>query len=594
MAILTRDLIVRIKASEPYHLDSDTIIDPGQSIIEFDSIDKTVTFNNVTFDKPVTFQNIDCRGSMSFYGCKFKGGILFKNCKIKINPNIKSTHSLFFYDCSFGEEMSIRIMNQNSFDSSVEIEGTIGLKKIILLESSFSTFYAKNSSFSNFEADNNTFGQELRLENCTLESQIRQSSNSYGMLVWMNSTFKKDIFLKDNELVHAFSIQDNIFLDEVRIDPYSTVVSDSALTVVNNQFKKSFQVSYYKKINEHIWKGGAEEIYIVSNKFDHGLTIIGDETNDNLIHLKKININISNNFEGLLKINHFKIENLFITGENYKGNVILKYLNIKNLFVLNFANYSSFQFIRCRALTTDSTFKIHESHLEKLQFTGCFLESFGKYDIEYSNLSLIKSSNTSWFNFKQLEKSKKINSLGNLKVKKSSLKNENSRVYQELRDIFRQLKYAMEQQGDKVNALTFKSHEMEAYHNFVKLNFSRLHRDRLILFLGKTNDHGINWQKPILFIFCFTFLFYVVLLFDESQKYHIYGKHFLFIEFLKDFWMNKKILPQLLNPIHKLEDLFPQSSFYTSGWAYSADFLYKIIFSFFVFQLISAFRKFVK
>jgi hypothetical protein len=565
-----KDLIAALSSTEPYFLKDTTVTAEGNIIIEFAEKEKTISFNNVIFNKPIIFRNLDFKGSLSFYQCQFSGGIGINNCKIKLNTAIQSSHSLYFYLCNFSAQI-IQVENKSSFESLVEIESAHGLQKVFLFESSFTSFQLKNTKFSGFEINKNSFNQWLRIEDCVVEGQMRQSSSTYGSLVWMNNEFKKDIFLKDDIINHDISIQDNIFEETVNIDPYIKVVPNSRLNVISNKFKKSFTISYYKKINDKIDTGGPETICISSNEFDDGLTIAGDNSHDSA-KLKTLGIDISNRFAGQLKINEFHIEHFHITGENYKGNIILKSLWIKKLEIINFANYSSFQFIKCHPLDVTSSFKIHESYLEKFQFTGCFLDDFSEFDIENSNLSLIKSSNTKWFNFEQLERSKKV--IGKDKsiepeIKRLLIKAENSRIYLEIHDTFRQLKYAMEQQGDRVNALIFKSYEMEAYHKYLKLNYNFLYRDRLILLLGKTNSHGVNWKIPLIFICLLTVLFYIIMVFEESTKYYIGGTKWMFLDFLKDLWENKKIMPQLLNPIHKVEDLFRGKQFVISGWTYS-------------------------
>jgi hypothetical protein len=59
------------------------------------------------------------------------------------------------------------------------------------------------------------------------------------------------------------------------------------------------------------------------------------------------------------------------------------------------------------------------------------------------------------------------------------------------------------------------------------------------------------------------------------------------------FYDNIKIWIVLLNPVHRISDLNEKINNY-SDWIYFWDLLSRVIVSYFIFQMISAFRKFNK
>jgi hypothetical protein len=63
---------------------------------------------------------------------------------------------------------------------------------------------------------------------------------------------------------------------------------------------------------------------------------------------------------------------------------------------------------------------------------------------------------------------------------------------------------------------------------------------------------------------------------------------------MKTLYHYKKIMVQMLNPVHSLKSLFNVEEAEISGWVHFWDYFYKIVLSYFIFQTISAFRKYSK
>jgi len=559
-------------------------------------IEKSISFNNVTFEKEVIFKDLEIKGWIEFINCIFHYNVSFISCCIEISKqfNPKEPISVLFSNCHFSAH-NLNI-EETETESGFKIKHTTDLHDLSIRSSKLDKLNIESVTLNKVNFYNNSFLSELRFENCTVNSLLRQESNSYSSLVFLKSKFLKNLFLKDNEIYLGLTFQECEFIDTINIDPFQDIKQDSKLNLIDNIFNKKITISYYKRINQNIWSGGCDEIFIFANKFNDGIYISGCDEGQ-ITRINKISLDFSSTFEGFLKISNFKTMYLLTTGENYKGNVILNFIEANDFSIEAFANYSTFQLIKCRSFEKNSQFKILESYLEKFQFTNCDLASFEKFDFRSSNLSMIKSSSTLWFNYKQLENTIITNRPKNtplLENGKYKIKKHNESVYLQLRDVFRQLKYAMEQQGDKVNALTFKSYEMKAHHNYLKTSKSWYDKDRISLLLGKTNSFGINWYLPLIFLFGFTILFHTFLLFDESPKYFCFGNTFLPKDFLFDLWNTKSTFIKLLNPLLKMEDLFEVTDYKASGFTHLSYFSYKIIYSFFIFQLISAFRKFVK
>ncbi len=115
-----------------------------------------------------------------------------------------------------------------------------------------------------------------------------------------------------------------------------------------------------------------------------------------------------------------------------------------------------------------------------------------------------------------------------------------------------------------------------------------------MLLLGNTNDFGQNWLKPFKYLLLSTAFFYCLII--SSTFTHID------FTFNPKIWVNPfkyildannlRVFPQLLNPTFSIFKIKQFELIDISFWAYLFDLLHKIILSFFIYQLITAFRKY--
>ena len=115
------------------------------------------------------------------------------------------------------------------------------------------------------------------------------------------------------------------------------------------------------------------------------------------------------------------------------------------------------------------------------------------------------------------------------------------------------------------------------------------------MWVGQTNNFGTHWGKPLLILLIFSLIFYcyiIVGISDEITYVIDINRNNLTVTFnilLKHLYT----LPQLLNPIHSIKEIFPE--YESIGFTvYMLDFVLKVLLAFFIFQIISAFRKFMK
>ncbi len=173
------------------------------------------------------------------------------------------------------------------------------------------------------------------------------------------------------------------------------------------------------------------------------------------------------------------------------------------------------------------------------------------------------------------------------------------RYFAQKRELYRQLKFASDKQGNRFDFLKFKSLEMRY---FKKESFEGVkwwkrlfEKDRFILIAGMTNNYGQNWYKPIIISIPFSLLFYCIIIVDNTKGLS-FCPNFTWNSIKYTFgeiWNQSKVFWQLLNPTHNLNKIFEDENNLTSA-SFVFSYLQKISIAFFGYQAISAFRKFNK
>ena len=603
-----------------YHGQDQIAARPGIPYILFDENNikcKSITFYRTHFTNAVVLKDLEIEGGIFFINCTFDNYLSVNNVKLGSsirNIKEKSTNaSLVLYDCTFHNN-SLIIQDKSEFDDRVIINKCIGIRELEFSNNKFnsSVKIERCEIREQFKLDLNITLNEFRIEKNNIKCSVRQNENVYGSLVYLNNDFEKDIFLKEKGISTSLVFNGGVYNDTITIDPIREINSNTQLTIEGATFHKDFIINYYKKENPYVYNRGCRKVHIANNIFNSGLFINDHETKfeDGYSEPVSITIKISNKFEGLLKVSNFDILDLEMSGSNLRGNIFFKNLSFNLLQIEDFNNYNNLQFINC-----DSSDKNKNSHLiflnsffEKTNFINCDLSGFGEYQLSNNNLTQIKSANTKWFGYNSLV----INYEGlfenfsaveeNIAIESKILGLKGSDYIQEenasqIRETFRQLKYAMESQGERIEALKFKSSEMKAYHKYLDLSKGNW-QDRFILFVGQTNDYGLNWWKPILILIpIMLFIFYPLIIIATNTELFFSAYNYTCTSFIftfKELLSGVKIIPELFNPTHSLDKMLVDTKYQIGLLAGTFDFLSRIVLYFFLFQIISAFRKFGK
>lgn len=160
------------------------------------------------------------------------------------------------------------------------------------------------------------------------------------------------------------------------------------------------------------------------------------------------------------------------------------------------------------------------------------------------------------------------------------------------REVYRQIKQSLKNNGNQIDSLIFQGRELLAYRYELKNSKNYKLSDRIIMSVSWSNSFGLNWIRPVVIVIGITLLIYIILLPCISSKitYTISLTRENFENTWVAFFHNLKFFWQLFNPIRKMNDICGKAD---SGWIYFLDLIHRIFLGIMIFQIIKAFRKHV-
>ena len=231
-----------------------------------------VFFNNCKFLSELKFVEIDLKFGIQFTNSKFYE-LIFSKCTAKghkgdFNPN---NENILLKDCKVDEVFAVEECN---LERELKIQSTV-LKKIQLLGNTFSGLGFYDSTINlvaGFEFNTCT-NTDIRFQESTFEDSIRFSQNICPFYVFMDSTFKRDVWIWAGEAKNGIIFNGGIFEDTFKIQ---SVKSSGTLTFIDATFNKSVDVVYTDTTNNVA--GGCPIIYLKDSKFNNGIYINGTDT----------------------------------------------------------------------------------------------------------------------------------------------------------------------------------------------------------------------------------------------------------------------------------------------------------------------------
>lgn len=533
-----------------------------------------VEFRGCTFYYDVYFENNKFNYAVKFQNCTFKSVLGFDRIRIdQFDQNINSEDAnIVLKGCDI----------KDLFINRVIIERGIKIVECKIERLELQSIKSQSGGISihstTIDEQFDFFDSNIKLYVDVTKSTINCKTRIYN-LACSDISFIKSIFLRDLHIDQS-TIGSIIFNDgKFQDDLFFRGLKLENLSIIDAVFEKLFSIEMQDSSGNI---GTIGTLYIDASAF-HGDLLI--EGHDQEIH--KGTLKFSKKLEGSIYFNSCKIIELNLKGANFGTSLFLNLCQLSYLNFTYFNNYSSISITSASVIGEDSSLNIENSNLGKINLYNVALEGFKKIAIVNSTFLEIITSNVKWFNFVALNK----------KIEQSSYK------YAQNKEVFRQLKFISEKQGNRIDALEFKALEIDSFRKELALKKSsfltsllRLDSyNKFILWLGRTNDFGLNWIKPTWLIIALSLVFYFLIVVGASNKlsYVISFKQCDIRNTINELSIHLPALPQLMNPAHNIDNIFPK----VTGLSFSVHFLdytLKLFLAFFIFQIISAFRKYMK
>jgi hypothetical protein len=581
-------------------LDYCTII--GHVSVEDIHITSGLLFSNCVFKHGVTFRNLKLSNELVFENCifenkldfshiekyedvnvdssgirinsgKIEGLLSFKNLKIKV-LDVQAIEKIEVINLEYSKIENVRFYNISNIGScsfiNINIENDIELIRCSILHN----FHGINSRIGTFD-----------LNSCVFNIPITLMADFV--------TFSFNVFECDfNEYFFMYSPQ------------YKRELNGK-MKIVRSRFKKDFSYNYEEEKGLFFCH---QSFYFQENSVNDNFSI----TNlDGIIKgvekvnflLKEFLLYIDNKSDSLYKLQNLNFEKISVSGNNAKSAIQLQNVNCQELHFKNLINTGNISIVNCfngNGKYSFDKFKISRSLINNLTMLNIDLNKFKSIEISESSLNGLKANNTNFFDFN------KLNGTGNYQKRGLLIrlirwicfmvfnsKNENEIIFWEnKREVYKQLKLSMDQNGDRINSLKFKAFEMKAYRKYLVLTKRIFNPDRIILGLSSINDFGLNWLKAFILCVIAMFSLYVALLVQINPilEFNLNWNNFDYT--IETIIENLNIFFQLLNPIHDIKKVY--EGFEITNLTYLIDYFSRITMSFFIFQIVSAFRKYIK
>ena len=553
---------------------------------------KGLVFNNCQFKDGVIFDNLDLGHGAYFEECIFDKRILIKDCRTNNESNAivqdEGGFSLTFKGCKVYHQLLIlghhdtqivhpTILKRGILIDNTEIED-IYFEMIYILHNGLSI---KESTIKkNIHLVNSKIKEiVLHFTKSKIEGHVRIETVDAASYSFIDTIFEKNVYLWNAELTDSITFNYGSYLDDFEI----IAIKCRGLYIHDVNFKKHLRVRYF---DNNIVEGrmGADEIYVKNSKFAESLTVLGSEDETKTL-IKKITVASTKEQEGDIFFNKFMVEDeVLLEGTNYSNSIQFQNIETKKINIVNFTNFATVTFQNFKSTNvTDSIFNIQNSNLGNSFFLNCNLNSFSIVNIIDSILNKMSISNVEWFD------PTKVNEYNEPKDK----------IYwSRKREVFKQLKYCLEENKDRINALDFKLYETKAYQKELKKSRGR-YADKFLLNLNLlSNKHGLSWTRGLIFTFtCWITLYSSFVMVRDGIAFP-WNRDCIFLLFDSSFWeeaINFLWLPEGLDSLTNTENgLFSTNQWYKLLLGTFFFLLGKVAIAYGIFQTISAFRKYGK
>lgn len=610
------------------------LLEPDGTPYLLDSIvNDNIIFNNDNYKlKFLELESAEFKGSVTFDHTHLKCGIHFRNCIFHGNLKFEGaiiddydttiqhlSESLIFEGCKFYGEVifshNTSILRNLILKKKCEFSYALKVYYTNITEGSL---YIEDCFFKNIiDIHRSSFSSQLSISGTKVDSTVRIVTVNSNSISFTGANDFQRGRVELCQVQNGIIFNDGIFNADWEINSCGT--RSHGITLFSSNFKNSLVINYQLS---RVLPFKISSFYIRECIFGNGMYVYGrneDLTPEKTI-IDLIDLKISTSMKGEINFQDLDVGNIKLSGVNTGCNIVLRNIDVNQFEIDSLTNSSGLILSNIRASKADwldekdnskkviSLFKIKESNLNKAHLNNFDFSGFKDINVSGSLISEISLSLIDWFKMDMLNKS--ILDEKEKVYKKSLEGNDEGLIYQRRnhfqkilenkKDILRQIKIIYQKQSDSPKALYFQRHEMSLHKDILDLEKDVNIGDWLIFWTNKySNDFGQNWIRAVIGLLSISFLCYVPIAImtsqklDQSQVMNSCSDLIANVVAVFDFNQLKQWFV-LLNPAHRIVDLFDNTSKNISTTIYIIDFLSRIIVAYFVFQLISAFRKYNK
>ena len=519
--------------------------------------------NSVIFKEKVAFRNVEINSGVQFQNCKFEKGIVFdkvRSINFDFNQN-RENSSICFKSC---EANFVSLENWCNLDRKFSFIDNCKIQKIIVNELRINNegLKIRNSEIGNLDISKSIF--DINISNSKFVEPFRVEGLNGNVTLFSNE-FYNWVSFWNLQVLNSFILNKNLFKESFNIEG-SRIRS---MSIIGDVFEKKAKLEN-RDLTTNNLESSLDKLYVSEVKCSEGFYFLGLSQKIN-----ELKIPLTPESSGLLKFEAWDVDNAILTGVNQNLKLLFSRINFKFFMINDFTNYSDISFHKCKGFG-ECTLNLTNADLGSTKFNEFEFNTFKEIRADNVILDKINPTSCNWFDDTVLT------IIDDTQSKEIKLKRK--------REVYRQLKQALKNNGNQIDSLSFQSREFSAYREQLKIANGKSRGDKIIMWVSQSNDFGLNWVKPVWIVFFVTLLFYLVLLPVISNEIE-YGISLTdwstiwsaFTSSSKSFWL-------LFNPIRKIDDVYGQN---VTGLIYCLDLLHKIFLGVMIFQIIKAFRKYV-
>lgn len=522
------------------------------------SFEQKIEFKACIFTRPVVFKN-----------CIFKGEVRFAN--VDFNQSIRFSDCTFEADLSFSGLAFERLTFERGSYQAIRFKGNINIAKefpgeITFEGGNYDTIYFDCNqvntalffnagifenlylSDGNYQGKFSVEGLNIKVNFLSIDSCSFMDRVDFKVTSKVGSLRLHRVTLNQMTIFHEGFSCDNISLESVIAKQRVSMLSNGNISGVNIgdcDFSSSFECSCYGDI-----------MYSTDHHFSCDLSGV---------------------IRGNVLFENIVLSSIYLNCNNF-GNLVFRNTDTHLIVIKDFLNFNRVTFANIRLVYERHFLIIFDSNVDKMEFVNVDFRRFEEIVIARSEVSNIILSNS------VLPPDVRIGTsdpkFGYVIAADEKI---NDNTY--YRENYRQLKLAMEKQGNIRASLLYKAKEMHYLRRETGWGW-----DKLLLYLNYfSNNHGLSWTRGVLFTLVSTALMYSLFLLSvsrlsldlsqgllpDSTSYAMISWLNGFAEFIASFPLYKK-----------------QSDLSVSWQSFAIIMSSRIIIGYGVYQTVAAFRKF--